>query len=185
MDGLDGCGKDSHAARIEEAVADSGREVAVLRHPSDGFLGRVSKLAVPGSGPLPLAIAIAFYTMDVLRSVLRYNRARDGVFIFVRYFLGTAYLPPGPAHMAYALFRRLLPFPDLALFIDIEPSVAIRRIEQREHKREMFETGEKLTRISNVARTLAKEEWVAIGNSIDGERPFLNTMRVLSERPLT
>ena len=185
VDGLDGCGKDTHAARIREAIRDSGKEVIVMRHPSDGPLGRMSKLAVQGSGPLALSMAIMFYSMDVLCSVRTYRRSDEGVFVFVRYLLGTAYLPPRLARLAYAFFVRLLPFPDLALFIDIEPSVAIRRIEARDHKREMFETDVKLRRIRKVARELTRDSWEVVDNSSDGDGPLMKTLGLLSDRGLT
>ena len=128
--------------------------------------------------------AVTSYTLDVLSSVRIYNRSDQGVFVFVRYLLGTAYLPRPMARFAYAFFRKLLPFPDLAVFIDIEPSVAIRRIELRDHKREMFETEEKLCRIRAVAKELTKDSWVVVDNSEEGDAPFLITLSLLSSKGL-
>ncbi len=184
VDGLDGCGKDAHADRIHQAIEASGQSVTLMRHPSDGLFGRISKRALQRSGLHAMLLAVAFYTLDVLCSVRRYNRSQEGVFIFVRYLLGTAYLPRGMARMAYAFFRRLLPFPDLAIFIDIEPSVAIRRIELRDHKREMFETEEKLLRIRAIAQELTGGSWVVVDNSTDGDEPFRTTLTVLSRKEL-
>lgn len=118
----------------------------------------------------------------VLASVRKFNRRKVGTFIFVRYLLGTAYLPRRLAHPAYSFFKGLLPFPDLAIFIDIDPSVALRRIELRDQKREIFETQEKLSRAREVARTLVDDEWVTIDNSKDGEEPFAEARRILIEK---
>ena len=131
-----------------------------------------------------MVVASVFYTLDVLASVRQYNRTRDGVVIFVRYLLGTAYLPPKLAHLAYSLFRRILPFPDTPLFIDIEPSVAIRRIEARDQAREMFETEERLRRIRHVAHSIAASEWVVVENSEDGEGPFEAVQDILQSSGL-
>ena len=136
------------------------------------------------SGPVAAAFASAFYTADVLVSVRTYRLHEEGDFVFVRYLLGTAYLPRRLAPYAYWFFRKLLPFPDLALFIDIEPSVALRRIEARDHSREMFETREKLVKARGTARSLTKTEWVTIDNSEDGEGPFIEAKRVLREKGL-
>lgn len=182
VDGLDGCGKDAHADRIRQAIEASGQKVTLMRHPSDELFGSISKRALRRSGLPAMLLAVTFYTLDVLCSVRRYNRSREGVFIFVRYLLGTAYLPRGMARMAYAFFKKLLPFPDLAIFIDIEPSVAIRRIELRDHEREMFETEEKLLRTRAIAQELTRDSWVVIDNSMDGEEPFQTTLTVLSRR---
>lgn len=179
VDGLDGCGKDTHARRIARLMEADGKSVSVISHPSERRFGRLSKRALQGSGHVPRALATLFYTLDVLASVGRYNRAADGTFVFVRYLLGTAYLPRRLAPLGYAFFRNLLPFPDLAIFIDIDPAVALRRIEARDHTREMFETKEKLEAIRHVARELTVHGWTVIDNSEDGEGPFRKLAEVL------
>jgi dTMP kinase len=182
VDGLDGCGKDTHANRIRRELELRGSTVRLMKHPSQRLPGRMSKKALLKSGPVAAAFATAFYTADVLTSVREFNRQKDGDFVFVRYLLGTAYLPRKFAPSTYAFFKKLLPFPDLAIFIDIEPSVALRRIEKRDHKREMFETGEKLSRVRETARSLVGGDWVIIDNSVDGEEPFQQARRVLNEK---
>ena len=109
---------------------------------------------------------------------------REGTAIFVRYLLGTAYLPPRMAYPAYDFFRKVLPFPDLPLFIDIDPAVAVRRIESRDLVREVFETEQRLTRVRQVATSIAKEEWTRIDNSEDGEASFFRVREILIERNL-
>jgi len=179
VDGLDGCGKDTHAERIKQLIEADGHRVVVISHPSGRRFGRLSKKALQGSGHVPRALATIFYTMDVLGSVSRYNRTRDGTVVFVRYILGTAYLPKRLAPAGYRIFRNLLPFPDLAIFIDIDPAVALSRIELRDHRREMFETREKLESVRRITKDLTVDEWVTIDNSQDGEVPFAELARVL------
>ena len=183
VDGLDGCGKDTHARRISELLTAKGVRVTLISHPSERRLGRLSKKALERSGPCARLLATVFYTADVLASVARLSRENDGTVIFVRYLLGTAYLPAPLAPYGYAVFRRLLPFPDLALFIDIEPAVAMRRIESRDAKREMFETREQLEEVRDVALTLtSSDRWVRVDNSEDGERAFREVERLLVSR---
>lgn len=184
IDGLDGCGKDAHSLRIKDELERQGDTVIVFRHPSDRFFGRISKHAIRKSGGVAMMVATAFYTLDVLTSVREYNRLCDGKVIFVRYLLGTAYLPWNTAHFTYSLFRKLLPTPDLPIFIDIEPAVAIRRIESRNQAREMFETMERLSRVRTTAISIASEEWITVDNSEDGENPFDEMRRILRSRGL-
>lgn len=127
-------------------------------------------------------MATIFFVADVLVSVRVLKRERSETVILVRYLLGTAYLPESIAPLGYLLFRKVLPFPEIAFFIDIEPDVAARRIALRGHVREMFETPEKLNKIRSVAKSLVGKEWVVIDNSEDGERPFKDVERILRER---
>jgi len=183
VDGLDGCGKNTHAHRIAELLSSRGNVVTLVSHPSQRRMGRLSKRALEGSGPCARLFATVFYTADVIVSVIRMRRQREGTVIFVRYLLGAAYLPTALASHGYAMFRRLLPFPDLALFIDIEPSVALKRIEARDSAREMFENiGELERRRAIAVRLTAADHWVRVDNTEDGDRAFREVERVLASR---
>lgn len=182
MDGLDGCGKDTHAARIRHILESQGENVVLISHPSGRRFGRIAKRFLQESGPLARLSATVFYTADVLVSVRQMKRRRNGTTILVRYLLGTAYLPRVLAPTGYAMLRRILPFPNLAIFIDIDPAVAHRRIATRGHAREMFETPERLASVRTIAKSLVAEEWVTIDNSEDGERPFIELEKLLRER---
>jgi len=182
VDGLDGCGKDTHADNIRRVLESRGESVTVISHPSRRRLGRLSKRSLERTGPVARAFATLFFTLDVLMSVTWYKRQKKGTVIFVRYLLGTAYLPSAFASTGYKIFRALLPFPDLAFFIDTEPEVALRRIKARGHAPEMFETRSRLERVRDVAERLTKNEWIRIDNSEDGDAPFKEAERVLLER---
>lgn len=159
-----------------------GERVTVISHPSKRYLGRLSKRALEGSGPVARSFATFFFTLDVLESVRWYKRQKEGTAIFVRYLLGTAYLPQSLASIGYSVFRKLLPFPDMAFFIDIEPDVALRRIKSRGHAPEMFETRSKLEGVRRVAKKLVRDEWIEIDNSVDGEAPFRLVENILVDR---
>jgi dTMP kinase len=182
VDGLDGCGKDTHAENIKRVLESRGEKVTIVSHPSKRRLGRISKRALEGSGLAARTFATLFFTLDVLMSVRWYKKQRSGTVIFVRYLLGAAYLPEMFAAAGYRFFRKLLPFPDLAFFIDIQPEVARRRILARGHRPEMFETIDKLAMVRRVARRLVESEWITIDNSEDGEKPFIEVRRILEER---
>ena len=184
IDGLDGCGKDTHAARVKFLIESEGGKVNVVSHPSGRLFGRISKRFLQESGPLARLFATIFFTADVLVSVRGLKRDRSGTTILVRYLLGTAYLPRSLAPTGYRVLRKMLPFPDLAIFIDIEPEVALRRIAARGHAPEMFETRERLASVRRIAKAMVAEEWVTIDNSEDGERPFKELEEALRERSI-
>ncbi|HUS56858.1 MAG TPA: hypothetical protein VMY17_02435, partial [Thermoplasmata archaeon] len=74
-----------------------------------------------------------------------------------------------------------LPFPDLPLFIDIQPEKAIRRIDERDHRREMFETLSKLREIRLVTLRIVDDDWRVVDNTEDGDGPFMVTERIVLE----
>lgn len=179
VDGLDGCGKDTHAVRIRSFLESKGETIMMISHPSNRLLGRIAKKSLQSSGKIARLFATAFYTADVLVSVRLMRKEKSDTVIFVRYLLGTAYLPKSLAPIGYRVFRNLLPFPQLAFFIDIQPEVAIRRIKQRDQAREMFETVEKLIEVRKIAKALTSKEWITIDNSEDGERSFEEVRKIL------
>jgi dTMP kinase len=184
VDGLDGCGKDTHAESIRKSLERVGDSVIIVSHPSTRFYGRMSKRFLQGEGPPARLFATLFFILDVLQSVRELKSRGAGTTIFVRYLLGTAYLPARLAPYGYVAFKNLLPRPDLALFIDIDPDVAIRRIRARGHVPEMFETPERLAAVRKVAKRLVAEDWVTVDNSVDGQAPFKEVDRILAERSL-
>lgn len=183
VDGLDGCGKDTHARRIASLLESKGEKVTIVSHPSDRRFGRISKKSLESSGKLARFWATVFYVLDVLVSVGKL-RKQDGTVIFVRYLMGAAYLPKSLAPSGYKVFRNLLPFPDIAFFIDIAPRTAIQRIEARDHTREMFETEEKLVAVREVATSILSGDWVVVDNNRDGEEPFREVEAVLRCRSI-
>lgn len=182
VDGMDGCGKDTHADSIRKLLEAEGREVLLVSHPSSRFSGRMSKRFLQREGAPARLFATLFFIADVLQSVRLLKHSGEETVIFVRYLLGTAYLPRCLAPSGYVAFRNLLPRPDLAIFIDIEPQVAIRRIRARGHAPEMFETPERLTAIRGIAKELVVRDWVTVDNSTDGEAPFREVEKLLRER---
>lgn len=185
VDGLDGCGKDTHAQRIRSVLESAGKTVVVMSHPSDRLFGRLSKRALRRSGASARLFATVFFTWDLLLSVRWLRSRREGTVVFVRYLMGTAYLPPRLAPLGYTLFRKLLPFPDLPIFIDVDPRVALERIARRKGAKEMFETEERLTAVREVATKLASKEWVTVHNSEDGEKSFKEVEGILRTRGFT
>lgn len=182
VDGLDGCGKDTHALRILRLLEKRGERAIIISHPSARRFGRLAKKSLQGKGKMARLGATLFYIADVLVSVRQLKRQKSGTIIFVRYLMGAAYLPKSLAPIGYGFFRKLLRFPDLAIFIDIQPEVALRRIQARDHTREMFEDLEKLRSVREIAKSLLADEWVVIDNSVDGEAPFEELEQVLRSR---
>lgn len=106
--------------------------------------------------------------LDVINSILWYSWRNEDYIVFVRYLLGTMYLPSPVDKIAYHFFYTLVPKPKLTFFIDVPPIIAYSRIINRTDRYEMFEEPEKLLKIRQKGRALAL---LARWYIIDGSKP--------------
>lgn len=169
VDGIDGSGKNTFAHLIKELYERNGKEVVILAHPSDRLAGRISRRSLQSKGTLMRTFASVFYILDVLISVSKLRRLKnsDGTVIFVRYLMGTAYLPERYMELGYDFFAKVLPITRAMILIDIAPEVAYKRIHSRPDAREMFEDLESLTKARRKVLKLSAKGWTIIENSGD------------------
>ena len=112
--------------------------------------------------------ASLFYLLDVLRSVVLYWWRPVDYVVFVRYLMGTAYLPEPLYKLGYLFFLRVVPRSRHMFFINTSPEEAYNRIENNRSQREMFESLERLEKVHRKVTTLAsRPEWTVI----DGDQP--------------
>ena len=112
--------------------------------------------------------ASLFYLLDVLRSVVLYWWRPVDYVVFVRYLMGTAYLPEPLYKLGYLFFLRMVPRSRHMLFIDTSPAEAYNRIENNRSRKEMFESLERLEKVHRKISILAsRPEWTVI----DGDQP--------------
>ncbi len=156
IDGLDASGKSTQALRLYKALNDKGKTVYLRFHPSnDNFFGVKTKQFLYSRGKGAHFASAIFYMVDVIRSVLLYSWQDYDFIIFVRYLMGTAYLPSPLHKIAYNLFSSIVPKSDSMFFIDTSPEEAYRRIQKTRKKREMFESVNKLKQVRVKALSLA------------------------------
>ncbi|MGF3522602.1 MAG: thymidylate kinase [Candidatus Bathyarchaeia archaeon] len=172
IDGLDASGKTTQALRLSRFLQNQGKTFCLRLHPSaDNFFGSHAQQFLQSSGKSAHFASALFYMLDVLYSVLQYSRWRSCDYvIFVRYLLGTAYLPSPIYKVAYHFFAAIVPKPEKLFFIDVKPQIAYERIMKRAEKAavEMFEKPEALQKIRRRGLELA-----AIGRwlIVDGGKP--------------
>lgn len=179
IDGLDGSGKSTQARLICRRIAEKGKTYVLRAHPSsDSFFGRLGSGYLLLDGKRARFAASLFYLLDVARSLLLYGWRRVDYLVFVRYLMGTAYLPEPLHRVAYLFFYRLVPRSSHMYFIDVSPEEAYRRIEAGRSRREMFESLERLRQVHGRALSLtAKGPWTVI----DGDRHWRIIHRQLAE----
>lgn len=133
-----------------------GKTVFLRIHPStDNLYGTKARQFLYLGGKGAHFAAALFYMLDVVRSILLYSWRKYDYVIFVRYLMGTAYLPSPMHRIAYHFFAIWVPKSDFMFFLDVNPQEAHKRITYSRRRREMFENLKELVRIRQKALTLA------------------------------
>lgn len=167
VDGIDGAGKTTCARWIKEYYEGRGRDVELFRHPSNRWVGRLTRRCLRGSGRIMRLLASAFFFLDLVISLCRMREGTEeyDVVIFVRYLMTAAYLPHPLSVPGYKLFTRVMPLPDRLILVDVNPKMALQRILDRDHEEEMFETEPMLNEVRNRMLGLMDRSWYVIDNN--------------------
>ena len=166
VEGLDASGKTTQALRLRDRLEGEGHTVYARLHPAgDNWAGVRARRFLLAEGRSAHFASAMFYIADVLRSVFLTPWWGFDYIIYVRYLMGTAYLPPPLGQFAYHFFAALLPKPRQTIFLEVDPGEAHRRIVEGRSRREMFESPEQLEKISSRALALARSNGWAI---VDG-----------------
>ena len=168
IDGLDASGKSTQAEMLVGYLRSLGRTCLLRTHPSDdNFFGVRSREYLYIEGRKAHIAAALFYMVDVIRSVVLYSWRRVDYVVFVRYLMGTAYLP-NPLHkLGYHFFARIMPKSRRMFYLNISPGEAFRRIAASRERRERFEKPSELMKISRKSLELARQKpWIVL----DGDR---------------
>lgn len=182
VDGIDGSGKSTVAELVADHYRSHGEKVLIRTHPSDSFCGRMSRRSLTSKGKLMRTVATIFFILDVLNSLRRMHgwKGYDKV-IFVRYVMATAYLPASLYTRGYDFFCKVLPIPKKMLLVDVTPECALRRIEEREHEREMFENLESLEKVRGKVLDLSTRGWKVLNNCGSIEETRAHLVEVFSD----
>jgi dTMP kinase len=167
IDGLDGSGKSTQAQYVLGYLEGLGKTVCLRVHPElDNFFGVEARQFLYSRGKSAHFAAALFYMIDVIRSILFYSWRRVDYVVFVRYLMGTAYLPAPLHKIAYHFFALIVPRSDKMFFLDVNPKEAASRIYKSRRKREMFEDVDDLKKVRAKALSLAySNKWIIINSN--------------------
>ena len=183
VDGMDGSGKTTSSDFLREQLMAEGRKVLEITHPnSETSYGRTSAKYLCRKGKGAVMISTLFYILDVLHS-LRYKRKHGKEYddvIFVRYSLAAAYMPESLCKPIYKIIEFVLPIPDVKIYVDIDPKIALERIYERGEELETFETAESLEKTRR-RMGMITDSWIKIDNSGTPEQTREQTKRILEE----
>lgn len=147
LEGIDGSGTTTQAARLAASLRASGHAVVSTREPSDGPIGVVLRQALTrrlvGLSDRTLALLFAADRLDHLASVVEPALADGKVVVSDRYVLSSlAYQGMRlPLRWVEALNAAARPA-DLTLYLEVDPRTAARRREGRGGTEELFDADE-------------------------------------------
>jgi len=161
---LDASGKSTQADKLRQNFLSRGLSVHIRFHPSsDNWFGRKGRRFLLAEGKSAHLASAIFYIADVTRSILTTPWRRVHHIIYVRYLMGTAYLPSPLDRILYKFFEIVLPRPDVKLFLEVSPEEAYKRIIKNRTEKEMFESMDQLVKIGMKVKSLAElHDWTIV-----------------------
>jgi dTMP kinase len=155
LEGIDGAGTTTQAARLAQALEARGETVVRTREPTDGPVGRLIRATLQGAeGALARSVLPWLFAADRADHLARVVEPAlaDG-----RWVVSDRYLHSSLAYQSlelplddvFALNRTFRP-PDLTVFLDVPVEVGLARVADRGDAREIYEQHEALTRIARV-----------------------------------
>ena len=154
FEGIDGCGKSTQLRMLCAHLEKRGRKVVTTAEPTDSTTGKMLRAALSGNDPRTAAEMAALFTLDRIH----HNKAENGIenclqngfdVISDRYYYSS--LAYQGSLTDYEWVRRMncecpeIRHPDLCVFLDISPKVALSRIGRRGEPTEIYEKEETLT----------------------------------------
>jgi dTMP kinase len=136
-------------------------------HPEvDNWFGLRARAYLYSKGKSAHFASALFYMLDVIRSILLYSWRQVDFIIFVRYLMGTAYLPSPLDTVAYNFFSSVVPKSNNMFFLDVSPKEAAARIVKNRKQTEMFETLEALKKVRAKALSLTRfDKWIIVDSN--------------------
>ena len=172
IEGIDGCGKSTHARLLARWLRSKGYKVIVTDEPTNGPIGRIIKRILRGELKVPVAAEALLFAADRLHHAekLIIPAMRAGkIVITERYtYSSLTYQAARGLQMPWiAKLNERAPKPDLAILIDVPAYVAVQRIEGS-RKLDTFEKDLRLQRkVRTIYLQVAKKKRLKI---VDGAR---------------
>ncbi|MBK7233748.1 MAG: dTMP kinase [Saprospiraceae bacterium] len=159
FEGIDGSGKSTQAVLLHKHLSDKGYKVYQTCEPTYNEIGKLIRDCFTGQKSLDHRTIAGLFVADRLDHILNesygmlYQIEHGNTVICDRYYLSS--LAYQGTHMsmdwvmkANSLAMELLK-PDLHIFIDIDPEIAIERISKNRPNTELYETLDNLIQVRN------------------------------------
>lgn len=182
FEGIDGSGKSTQVATLADAFRREGRAVHTTREPTDGPIGQLIRQGMRGRLQFDDRVIAALFAAD---RVDHLTNAVDGMLSLIssgttvisdRYYLSSyAYHSDftgiewvvSANEIATNLMR-----PDMTIFLDIDPKIALSRLEVNRTVREKYEHIERLQHVRDAYYKAIRDAKLDNVHIVDGSRPM-------------
>ncbi|WP_141333354.1 dTMP kinase [Myxococcus sp. AB025B] len=190
IEGIDGAGKTTQAAKLAERLGEAGVDVVRTKEPTDGPWGRKLRESAT-SGRLSAEDELDYFIRDrrehVEQCISPAMEAGKLVIVDRYYFSTVAY--QGARGMDLQELLRLnesfAPPPNLLIILQVSPHVGLQRIRQRGDKANHFETAGALERVAKIFAGLEFKDLRRIDGLLPPEDITAGILEILYEGVLS
>lgn len=176
LEGIDGAGTTTQAARLVDALRADGRDVHLTREPSDGPVGRLLREMLAGAhAPVDattMSLLFAADRADHIQREVGPAMERGAIVVSDRWYHSSlAYQGAGEERAWIRVLNQRALRPDLTLLLEVDPEVAARRRASAGRTDEIYDHLDVQRRVATgyreVTGELAGSERIEV---IDGEQ---------------
>ncbi len=185
VEGIDGAGKTTQIRRLEAWLGDRGIAFVSSKEPTDGPWGaKIRHSAVAGRmSPEDELAAFVEDRREHVANLVEPALAAGKVVLIDRYFLSTVAYQGARGLAPERLLREnaFAPTPDILVILDIEPSLGLRRVQQRGDRADLFEREDELQKAREIFLALNMPNQHILDGSKDPSEITAAIVALLSE----
>ena len=173
IEGLDRCGKSTHAKLLARWLRSNGHDVVVTDEPTDGAVGRMIKQILRGELKVPLDIEALLFAADRVQHVVN---VIDPALVNGKIVISERYIHSSLAYQSarglsmnwIKKINKYAPRPDLTILIDVPTEVAFSRVRPSRRLDEFEKDLELQESVRRNYLRVAKAEGLKV---VNGNRP--------------
>lgn len=175
IEGLDKSGKTTQARLLVENLRGMGFDAYYTSEPSDGEIGRfIERYVLRRDKRIPIPAEALLFAADRVDHVEREIKpllSEGKIVVSDRYIYSSiAYQGAAGLDIGWIMeVNKMVPKPDLAIYLDVPVEVVMKRI-QRRRRRSIMESLEVQTKVREIYLRLVEEGHLIL---IDGNRPIM------------
>lgn len=185
FEGIDGSGKTSLSDKLEKYCHDNGIPAVKIQEPTEGIWGKKIRKLLKSEGADPkelLHLFIKDREDDVRENILPSLKEGKLIILDRYYFSNAAYQGAMGISSHYIIEenkKRKFPEPDRIFLVDIDPDLALRRVNQRNNNDqvEIFEKADFLKKVNGIYHQIKDNKYVCL----DGTKPINEIFNTIIE----